>query len=108
MANAFDLAEALGTATVHRRTQWQDASHTGTNVARQAEVSDADVPSLGTVSVLLFHFKNRQVLQQPVQTCILALLNTSIVCDYTAYQAALKLQFKIITWMNNTVFSCQQ
>jgi hypothetical protein len=41
-ANAVDLAVSLGTATVHRRTHWQDASPTGTNVAPQDEVSDAD------------------------------------------------------------------
>lgn len=66
------------------------------------------VPSLGTVSVLLFHFKKRQVLQQPVQSCIFPLFNTSDVCDYTAHHAALRLKFKVITRMTNSVFSLQQ
>jgi hypothetical protein len=70
-------------------------------VVPQDEVSDGD----GTVirrcqwSVI---FKNSQVLQQPVQSCILALLNTSAICGYIEYHGALQFKFKIITWMNNT------
>jgi len=60
------------------------------------------VPSIGAVSALLFHFKNRQVLQQPVQSCILALLNTSAACGYIEHHGALQFKFKIITWMDNT------
>ena len=41
----------------------------------------------GTASVLLFHFKNRQVLQQPRPSCILAIFNTRVVCgrSYSKY-----------------------